>query len=345
MRAGQARDIARQWVNDEGAALPGFRGALWHGSIITMPDDAELAASSDIDLVLVVDDPAAQPALGKIVRQGLLLDVSFVAADDLRDTDALLANHSLANTFHNPELLADPDGALAAVQAAMAAGFARREWVEQRCASARDRIVRNLDSLDPARPWPANVMAWLFGTGITTHVVLIAGLRNPTVRKRYLAARELLVETGHAENYDELLDLLGCVDWTRATTQRHLDALAGAFDLAGPAVRTPVFFANDLGAAGRPIAIGGSQELIDAGDHREAVFWIAATWCRCMTVFHTDAPDLEARFEPGYRALLADLGIASLADLQRRGDDVIAYLPRLMSVAESIMDATPAIER
>lgn len=345
MNANHARAVARAWVSSEAVRLPGYRGALWHGSILTMPDDAELAPSSDLDIVVVVDDPAAQPPLGKIVREGVLLDVSFVGRDEIRDIDALLANHSLAPTFRSPELLDDPSGALAAITDRVRSAFATRASVERRVASATARLERNLGSLSPDRTFPDNVMAWLFGTGITTHVLLVAGLRNPTVRKRYLAAGELLDDVGMPEVYPWLLDLLGCRHWTPAMTAGHLDALEDAFDAAGEAIQTPVFFANDLGAASRPVAIGGSRELIEAGDHREAVFWIVATWARCMTVFHNDAPALASRFDPGFRAVVADLGIADLDDLRQRADEVIDSLPRLKRVASAIMDATPEIER
>jgi hypothetical protein len=328
----------------EAGNLPGYRGALWHGSIVDLSGGRELPASSDIDIVVVVDDPIARPALGKIVREGVLLDVSFVGWDAIRDPDSLLADHSLAPTFRNPELLDDPAGALGSIVAAVGRGFSRRPSVERRCASAIGRIERNLASLGETRPFHENVMAWLFGTGITTHVLLVAGLRNPTVRKRYLVARELHDEVGMPEVYPELLELLGCERWTRETARRHLDALAEAFDAAGEVLRTPVFFANDLSPAARPIAIGGSRELIDAGDHREAVFWIVATWCRCMIAFRNDAPALEARFAPAFRATVAHLGIEDLADLRRRADAVLAWLPRLRSVAESVMDATPGID-
>ena len=344
MNARQARAVANAWVASDARLLPGYRGALWHGSILTMPDAAVLEPSSDLDIVVVVDDPAALPSPGKIVRGGVLLDVSLVGQEEIRNPDALLANHSLAPTFRSPEVLDDPSGGLAAVTAAVEASFATRGAVERRVASAVDRLERNLGSLRPERTFPDNVMAWLFGTGITTHVLLVAGLRNPTVRKRYLAARDLLDDTGMPEVYPELLDLLGCRDWSPGRATRHLQALAEAFDAAGRVVLTPVFFANDLSSAARPIAIGGSRELIEAGDHREAVFWIVATWCRCMIVFHNDAPELEERFAPGFRATVEDLGIASLSDLVARADDVVAFLPSLMSVAEAVMDRTPGIE-
>src|SRR5699024_4917731 len=103
-------------------------------------------------IVIVVDDPAAQPELGKIVRAGVLLDVSFIAWDDVRDPSRLLADHTLAPTFRAPDILADPTGALDRIQREVAAGFARREWVERRCTSAIERLLRNLGSLDAERP-------------------------------------------------------------------------------------------------------------------------------------------------------------------------------------------------
>ena len=344
MQASQARDIARQWVDDAATGLTGFRGALWHGSIITLPDDATVQASSDIDIVLVVDDPEPQPKLGKIDQQGVLLDVSYVRWADVGSAEHLLADHSLAPTFRNPEIIADPMGDLARAQREVAVGFARREWVERRCESAKSRILLNLGSLDPARPFPDLVSAWLFGTGITTHVLLIAALRNPTVRKRYLAVREMLEEYDHQKWYPEQLSLLGCADMTQAQAQGHLAVLAEAFDAAIPVLRTPFFFASDITESGRRISIDGSRELIENGNHREAVFWLVATYARVQTVFHHDAPELEERHEPGFRALLADIGIASLADMERRGTEVQAFLPRLMEQAHTIMDETPEIE-
>ena len=147
----------------------------------------------------------------------------------------------------------------------------------------------------------------------------MAALRNPTVRTRYLAARETLADLG------------------------HIDAVAEAFDLASAVVRTPVFYATDISLAARPIAIDGGRELIDRGDHREAVFWIVATACRCQMILAADAPAEAARFAPAFRGLLADLGVTSVADLQRRRAETVALVPAVWSVAEAIMAANPAI--
>ena len=44
------------------------------------------------------------------------------------------------------------------------------------------------------------------------------------------------------------------------------------------------------------------------------------------------------------RELLGDLGIASYVDLQRRGERVEAFLPRVWEITEAIMVANPGIE-
>ena len=78
--------------------------------------------------------------------------------------------------------------------------------------------------------------------------------------------------------------------------------------------------------------------LIERGHHRDAVFWMAATYSRCQWVLHHDAPtDVQEGYDPGYRHLLADLGITSYADMLRRGEQVREFLPRLWDVAEGIM--------
>ena len=184
---------------------------------------------------------------------------------------------------------------------------------------------------------------WNFPAGVLTHVILVAALRNPTVRTRYLAAREALADYGHLDLYPALLNLQGCRRWTSEQATRHLDAMAEAFDVASAAVRTPVFYATDISAEARLIAIDGSRGLIARGDHREAVFWIVATACRCQMILAADAPEEVARFAPAFRELLADLGVASFADLRRRRAETTALVPAVWAVVEAIMAANPAI--
>lgn len=346
MRVGEAKDAARRWLAEEATAAPVFRGAYLHGSTAQLPDDAALPATSDLDVIFVLAAGSPPPTTGKVRYRGVLLDVSALPEDELRSPAAVLGRYRLANGLRAPGILADPTGRLAPLQAAVAEQFAQRRWVRARVEDAEGNLRRFLRSLreGSAAPFPDQVSVWLFATGVMSHLPLVAGLENPTVRRRYLAARDLLAAYGHTALYDTLLESLGCARMDRAQADRHLVVLGDAFDAARGTVTTPFAFASDLSDLARPIAIDGSRELIARGDHREAVFWLVATYSRCMTVFHADAPGLRDRFEPGYRRLLGDLGIVSAADLLRRADWVEASLPRIREVAEAIMAANPGIQ-
>lgn len=341
----QARKVARSWVEDEVGDLPGVRGAFLHGSTTWLGGDAVIPAASDVDVVVVADATIPKERLGKTRAGGVILDVSGLRTEDLGSADRVLGQYHLAGSFRAPSIVFDRDGWLTDLNAAVARDFAQRRWVERRVEHAEERVRNNLRALETPAPFHEMVTSWLFAAGVTTHVLLVAGLRNPTVRTRYVAVRALLAEYGMEEFHEPLLDLIGCANWTSAQALGHLDGLTEAFDAAKTLIRTPFFYASDISDLARPIAIGGSRDLIDRGLHREAVFWLAATWSRCMAVFAADAPpSVQDRFEPGYRRLLADLGIASAGDLRRGGMEIAAALPRIRDVADAIMATNPMLD-
>jgi hypothetical protein len=166
----------------------------------------------------------------------------------------------------------------------------------------------------------------------------LAALRNPTVRQRYSAARRVLLEYGRTDFFLGLLELLGCAHLAAPHIEKHLGELAKIFDAAAAVARTPFSFSSDITAAARPIAIDGSRGLIGAGDHREAVFWMVATFARCHKILATDAPPELARTHlPAFEAMMADLGIVSSQDIARRAHEVTQFLPRLWAMAEEII--------
>jgi hypothetical protein len=344
MRVKQAKEIAQQWVREEARSAPGFVGAFFHGSTNWLPDDAALPATSDLDVMVVLDTPDPPVKPGKFVYRGVLLEVSYLPSDQVASSEQVLGRYDLAGSFRATGVILDPLGELTALQGAVSTEYAKRQRVSRRCEDARNRVLRNLQSLDAAAPFHDQVTAWLFATGVTTHILLVAGLRNPTVRTRYLAVRHLLAEFGQSPFYPALLELLGCARLDRAQTERHLAALTEAFDAAKGVIKSPFPFAADLSDQARPVAIDGSRELIARGDHREAVFWMVATYSRCAKVFQRDAPEMQGRFTPGYRRLLGDLGITTFADLQRRGEQIKQSLPQVWTVAEAIMAANREIE-
>lgn len=348
MNVRQAKEIVRQWVTAEAAQAPGFHGAFYHGSINWLAEQADLPPTSDVDVMIVLDGPAPLEKTGKLVYRDVIIEASYLPADAVRSADQVLGLSHLAGSLRGGSIIADPTGQLSAVQAQVSRDYARRAWVIQRCQHAESKVRRNLEGLlevDPsAQPYQDQVIAWLFGTGVTTHLLLVAGLKNPTVRKRYLAVRELLAAYGRADFYEPLLAMLGCERMNSEQVVGHLDSLSAVFDAAAAVIRTPFSFASDIHALARPVAIDGSRELIESGAHREAVFWMTVTYSRCMQVLAQDGPpDLFERVGPGYRALLADLGIHSTADLHRRSRQVLDRLPKIWHVAEAILDANPDI--
>lgn len=345
MTVNDARTAARQWVMEEGSRMPGFRGAFYHGSINWLPEDAALPATSDVDVMVVLAGQSSPNKLGKLLYRDVLLEVSYLPEDQLQSPEVILGQFHLAGSFAAESVILDPTGRLTRLQAAVSREYARRPWVYRRCEHVREKVLKNLEGWDESAPFHDQVAPWLFAAGVTTHILLVAGLRNPTVRRRYVAVRELLREYGYPELHERLLEMLGGARMSRARVEQHLTALTDVFDTASAVLRTPFFFASDLSQAARPIAIDGSRELIERGDHREAVFWMVATYSRCLKVLSQDAPvEVQDRHRPGYRELLGDLGIATFADLQRRGEEVRGFLPRIWEVAEAILAGNPRIE-
>lgn len=340
-----AKAIVRQWVVEVASKTPGFCGAFYHGSINWLPDHALLPGTSDVDVMVVITDPNPPNKVGKFIYRDVMLEVSYISRDQVQSPEVILGQSHMAGSFSVPSIILDPSGQLTQLQAAVSRDYAKRRWVRQRCEHARDKVLRNLRGVSASAPFHDQVAPWLFAAGVTTHILLVAGLKNPTVRKRYVAVKNLLTEYGYLDFYETLLDLLGCAQMRRARVEHHLATLADVFDAAKTVIKTPFFFAADINDMSRPVAIDGSQEMIAQGHHREAIFWMVATYSRCQKVLYCDVPTaMQATFTPGYRELVGELGITSFADLEQRGTEIKAYLPRIWEVAEAIMAANPGIE-
>lgn len=345
MKVGEARATARQWVIDQASSIPGFRGAYTAGSTNWLPDEADLTTTSDVDIMVVLTDLNQAFARGKFRYRGVLLEASYLREDQIRSPDLVLSDYHLAPSFRTTNIMLDPSGHLTALRAMVCRDYAKRKWVRQRCASARDKVLWHLRSVHEGAPLHDQVIACLFAAGATTHVLLVAGLRNPTVRARYVAVRELLEVSDQLELHETILDLLGSGQMTCGRVGQHLATLTATFDAASRASKESFSFASDLSDIARPIAIDGSLELMEGGYHREAMFWIAVTHSRCQKVLSGGAPGgLPQSFSDSYGDLVRELGITSFAEVRRRCAEVERFLPRLRAVAEEIIAANKGIE-
>lgn len=338
-----AKEGARQWVLAEASRLPGFWGSFLTGSITAMPDDAVLPASSDVDVKLVVDVPTFPDDAEKIRYRDVLLDVSYDASEAFRSPETVLGTYYTAVHFVHPCILLDPTGQLTAIQPTVAREYARRRWVRARCAHARAQLEAFLVH-DPSATLHEQVFVWLLAVIGMTHGLLVADLRNPTIRTCLLAARDVLARSGEPSLHERMLDILGSAPMDRGQVEDLLAACTEAFDVAKVIRTTPIPFGANISEAARPINIGGSQELIAAGCHREAVFWIAAVHTWCQWVFQNEAPaDVRDRFTPAYDDLLAALGVPTAAAVAARTEQIRDLLPEIGRVTETILATNPAI--
>jgi len=344
MKVSLARNHAIEWVTNYASLKEGFRGAYFSGSTIELSQDTVLPSTSDIDIVIVTASDSPPLKLGKFLYKNTLLEVTYLSWDQLQIPEEVLTSYHLAGSFRVDTIISDPTGHLRRLQNYISTNFANITWVRKRCNNVFQKIKNGIISIDTTAPFHNLVTSWLFPTGITTHAVLVAALRNPTVRKRYTAAREVLVEYKQEEIYEEFLQLIGCQHMTAHNIENYLNELTKIFDVASAIAKTPFFFSSDITRISRPIAIDGSRELIRSGYHHEAVFWIVATFARCHMILEADAPqDLQDKYLPAFEALIRDLGIHSRNDFVIRGEAVIQFLPRLIEITEVIMLANKEI--
>ncbi|MFG3418055.1 hypothetical protein [Micromonospora sp. NPDC048063] len=335
MRAGAARAVAAAWVRAYAAREPGVEGALLSGSVLGMAAGEVVPPWSDVDVLVVRSEPAEK--LGKFRWGGVLLEVTFVTWEDLGSPEDVLGSFVFAGCFRGDGVLLDPTGRLAWLRARVSAGFADAVWVRRRCAGVRARIEAGLRGVGDSGALHEQVTGWLFPTSLTAVLPLVAGLVEPTVRRRYVVAREVLAAYGLVDRYVAVLDLLDGGGVSAGRVAGHLAGLARTFDVAAQVARTRFFFSADITPAGRVVAVDGSAALVAAGCHREAMFWIVATYARCHAVLAVDAPERGVELAPAFEAAVADLGVSSAADRRRRADEVLAFLPGWWATVEQIV--------
>jgi hypothetical protein len=315
---------------EEAARLPGFCAAYTAGSSNWLPDDAALPAGSDIDVMVVVPGGPLAGTRRKFIREGGLFEVSYLPQELFESRERVLSDYHVAPSLQTAKVVLDPEGRLDSVRDALRREYAQPRWIRARCEAARSKVMAALDA--------QSEMGCLFGAGITAHVLLAAGLRNPTVRGRYAAVRELLADYGIGGFHEVLLDLLGSQRISAERAAAHAASLGEVFDAACGCIRSSFGFAADIQACARPAAIDSAFEMIGRGDHREAMFWIGVTWMRCMTVLSTDAPGRVTRhFRDGFCEMLSDLGLSSDAAIRQRRAGIERTLPRVRDAAERMI--------
>jgi hypothetical protein len=348
MNIGTAKAIARQWLAEEWEGTPGFLGALYCGSTNWKSDEAEYVPPSDIDILIWVDGEIR--TLDRLYRDGVILQPSILPYSRLsRTPEEILSDFRIASHFSVPSIIADPTGHLTTLYRAVAPEYARRKWVRARCERVRTRIDEILDTwlapdLETDALW-TQVFDLYYMVFLLSEILPVADLRDPTVRKSFVLAREILQKQGRLDLQEAMFTLLGCQAMSRTDVEALFAVYTEAFDQASLFLRTPFFFSSEVAANSRPVSVEGVREIVDSGLHREAMFWMMAIYSIAVKVMQNDAPDAEkvAHLQQ-YRQQLADLGLRTKADIIDRAEQLKSLVPTFMEVAEQIMDNNPAIQ-
>ncbi len=345
MNAAQCEEIGRRWVEEEGRRLPGFCGAFFHGSINWMEPEDPFPETSDLDIMVVVKDRRCIQERRKLLIDGIILEASFMALDDLKSPEEILRTHYLAGSFRCNRIIADETGWLAEITAFVSRHYYERVWVEARCRRVLEK-ARTAFAFDPHAGFAAAVNAWAFTAGAAAHLILVAGLENPTVRTRCLRTKALLQRFGMAATHEQLLDLLHCRRWTRSQTSDRFLQLNPFMERASALVDDSFAFRADMTEAGRRTAVEDGLRCCRQGLHREMVFWLYVSTVRTYQVLQQNGTAREAaQAEAFLWALLQDCGIDSLQDLRDSHGKAALGLGALWPDAQRLMDRHPDITR
>jgi hypothetical protein len=363
MLVSQVKDIARQWTIERAASLPDFAGAFFVGSVVHMPDEQEFPTTSDVDLRIVVErdlpdlfnTPRGEFAQRKFVFRDVLLEPIYARRDGFRDPSQILESPRLAVNFSVPNIILDPAGDLQRLYQQVSAAYREACWVKQRCKKAEQVVLPRLEmatGYGQRIPGVASDLlyriSWLYVGAIPVAVQIprIANLRGITLRKSLVASRKVLGDLGQDDLYERILEVVGVRGITVAEARAYLAELSAAFDYALDVLKTPFYGDFDLQELSRPVVVDGARELIEAGFHREAVFWVLCMRNWIQNAIENDGAEPEkAAFRSGFERLLSTMGLSSLAAVANKAEEVRQLLPKMMSVAQSIIDSHPDIVR
>ncbi len=332
-------DVVREWVDLQARHLPHFAGAYLWGGITALPADAPFPLYRDVDVVVVTE--GAHDENQEIPYKGLMLEVIALDLAAHQDAEAVLANPSHGPNMATTQILADPTGILVPLQQAVAANFGRRRWIRARCEGEKASAERSLAAMRRAStPFEIldSVREFL---GALSGMLAVAQLERPTTRRTLALLRELLEARGRLDLHEAALTLLGCAHLSRADVQAMQDQSVIAFDRAVEVYRTPTPYGFTMRPHLRPYYVEGTQEMIDEGNHREAVFW-STCLDTAYIVLQNDAPAAEKPvFAEQFRAMHAVLGYTSAETWTERVDAAGRLAQEIYHIADALVALHP----
>jgi hypothetical protein len=344
MNAGNARAIAERWVAEQVARWPDeVLAAFTYGSINWMADADPFPAGSDLDLVVVVTnlDPVRH-WISKRLYGEIPVEAFYVPRERLLSAEAVLGDFGLAPNLLEAKVLFDPHRILQELRAAMAPQLGRRHWIRHRCHALRDLELSLLTAFEGSdSPYYLSAVTFHAVLGMA-QMVLTADLRNPTVKKGLVKARDVLLAYGLTHEHEDLLDLFGAArlgDGAILTIAVHCRQ---ALDLACVWQRTRFPGDNHVSVHSRPALDLDVPACVANGTGREAFAWVGFLYAHVLIAIANDAPAAVA--ENAGRIFLEDMSCIGLGTVPEARSRMLACRPaleRMLGVADAIIAGNP----
>ena len=124
MTVGEAKAVAKEWIEEKATEYPDFHGAYAVGSIVHMDDDDPFPSTSDVDLRLILDREvpgmltraSTEFRQTKFLYKGVVLEPQYSRRTKSLNAEGILATPYAAYHWSVPNALLDPSGELAEMQ-------------------------------------------------------------------------------------------------------------------------------------------------------------------------------------------------------------------------------------
>lgn len=357
LTTGEARLAAARWVREELGLYPELVGALLAGSSRERAPESPHPDGSDVDVWVIVDAPVPDSVMNpgnrfatrKLHFGGVTIERGFFPWAPMADPERVLGDPYLAPNLAPPVILADPSGRLRSLAEAVGPAFPRRSHVRRRIEAqlaSADRFCGWAASAAHQPPFhplaiaPAQVAVAAQHAAST---VSMAALRQPSPRRSFARAGEILVRHGRAELFEELLRALGSASLGRGEVERAFAELERAYDAAVEVRRTAFGLDYNVSSETRGFALAGVRELVESHP-REAMYQLIFLRALAQNAIENDgSAELRAEAREGFRALLSALGLEGDARRRARIAEIRALLPRLRAGCEEILTSTPGV--
>ena len=138
--------------------------------------------------------------------------------------------------------------------------------------------------------------------------------------------------------------MLGYAQLSKPQVASCLTFFEEAFDLAVRIKATPTPFSFKLNPNVRPYVIEGAREMIDEGNHREAMFWLTAgLFISFLTVQADASPEEQERIGTRMGGFLADLGFGDREVTVARVHEGKQVAERVIAFSDEVLVRNPEI--